>query len=113
MRRRPNTAPNALEHQRIVRFADIGCIACYLDGHACEPYDVHHLVEGYRLGHRFTIPLCPCQHRGVPQGTAYTLKSPRLFDEKRDFTLRYGTERELLKIVDDLLGYPSPFTEAA
>lgn len=113
MRKPHKAAPNVFEAKRISRFALIGCVACRQLGNFGEPYDVHHLVEGYRLGHRFTIPLCPWHHRGVECTPGDKLKGPSLARSKRAFVERFGTERELLAEVDELLGYPSPFMEAA
>ena len=96
--------PAGADALRISRFDLIGCIACYKDGHIHEPYDCHHLVEGYRLGHRYTIPLCPWHHRGVPgQGSA--LKGPSMATDKKAFVAKYGSERSLLTYTDQLLGY--------
>ena len=64
---------------------DVGCIACRLDGRGYEPPDIHHLLNGYRIGHSATIPLCRTHHDGV----------------KRDwFKEAYGSDHALLAITN-------------
>ena len=112
--RKRGIPPNALEARRISRFSEIGCIACYLDGHPGEGYDVQHVTEGgRRLGHRWSYPLCPYQHRGVVTKPGDKLKGPRFSDQRRDFHARYGTELELVAKTDALLGYKTPDRMAA
>jgi hypothetical protein len=96
--------------ERFGHLYDLGCIASRLiDPRRWEPADIHHLVEGRkRLGHQFTIPLSPWFHRGIPP---YDLRpsdaekhlGPSLARSKRDFVSRFGTERQLLELVDELL----------
>lgn len=96
---------------KLKRFAilvDIGCIACVLDGRHGTPPDIHHLVEGRkRLGDDHTIPLCPWHHRGVPCGSSAKeteeVLGPSLARNKREFVERYGTERELLEMVNEII----------
>lgn len=106
-------APTKKERERWDLFKRIGCIACYLDSQPFRFYEVHHLVEGYRLGHRFTVPLCTWHHRGE-RGAGITMKSmraifgPSMALEKPAFIERYGTERELVERVDELIGWVPP-----
>ena len=67
---------------------DVGCIACRLDGRGYEPCDIHHLLNGYRMGHEATIPLCRAHHDAV--------KSPA-FKEK------YGSDHDLLEPTNALV----------
>lgn len=106
-------APTKAERERGERFRSIGCIACYIDGWPGRYYEWHHLVEGYRLGHRFVIPLCTWHHRGecgagMTTRTMRTIYGPSLALEKNAFTNRYGTERELCERVDELIDWPAP-----
>lgn len=86
----------------------LGCIVCKnTHGQYREP-DIHHLTESCRLGHDFTIPLCPWHHRAVPpnnvrMSVAVEILGPSLAANKSAFVAAYGTERELLATVDDLL----------
>ena len=101
-------------NDRLKQMSAKPCIACRLHG-AAQPNrtEVHHIVDrGYRKhsgGHESTIPLCQWHHRGVCldgyTGTQMTEKwGPSMALAKRDFVRTYGTERELLKLVND--GYP-------
>lgn len=83
-----------------------GCICCKKSGRIRAP-EIHHLVEGMkRLGHDFTIPLCPWHHRAEPpfmemrKSEALEWLGPSLAESKRQFTEYYGTERELLEEVN-------------
>jgi hypothetical protein len=73
------------------------------------PTTVHHLVDnGYRIhsgGHMATINICQWHHMGT---LLYPLSSremrqlygPSLALSKRVFTALYGSERDLLAIID-------------
>lgn len=109
------TAPKhqrAHESERIRMFQRIGCIACKHDGRFNPGFDVHHLTEGgRRLGHWFTIPLCPWHHRGVLECRPVYVTTqdvhrdiPSLAISRRDFEAKYGTQRELHAEVNQLLG---------
>ena len=60
---------------------------------------MHHIVQGNRrLGHLFTLPLCPPHHQG--DGRAV----PSVHFTKRTFVQRYGSELELLAELQVELG---------
>ena len=61
--------PTKKDLARFRKLQDIGCIACRYDGHNGVPADIHHLLNGYRIGHSATIPLCPWHHSGVLDGS--------------------------------------------
>src|SRR5690348_11137198 len=89
--------PTKAQVKRFQALQEMGCIACKLDWVVDVPPDIHHLVEGYRLGHDYTIPLCPYHHRGVRDGSPCSVWGrPTLAGDKKAFVERYGTERELL-----------------
>lgn len=83
------------ERDRWRWFQEIGCIVCLLNGHRGTPGDVHHLTSGgRRLGHRFTVCLCPAHHRG---GTRVT----SLAHGRKAFEHAHGyTEDQLLELQD-------------
>jgi len=99
---------NAANRHRFERLKEIGCVACLKQGFHREA-EIHHLVEGYRLGHEHTIPLCEWHHRGVPPTMAMTkaqarhLLGPSLAETKRQFVGEYGTEKELLEEINSWL----------
>ena len=84
----------------------LGCLACRKDGWYGVSSDMHHPTEGYRLGDDVIVPLCPWHHRGVCYGNPdeYALRyGPSLKHHKRQFIHRYGTERQLLTELNELL----------
>jgi hypothetical protein len=109
-----SAAPTKKQRERLDRLHRLPCIACVQEG-VSQPFptEAHHLVDfGYREhsgGHDATIPLCCWHHRGQqltganPKMMA-TMYGPSLALEKRAFTTRYGTQRELLQRVEMVLG---------
>jgi hypothetical protein len=94
----PSKAPNKIERDWMARVADHGCVACEQDG-ISSPASVHHIVQGNRrLGHLFTIPLCPPHHQGDGR------QVPSVHFTKRTFVARYGSELELLAGLQVRLG---------
>lgn len=92
-------APTVEEAAWMSWIVSIGCIACRLDGHAPRPTAVHHLLSGgRRIGHLFTLPLCDTMQGGHHQnGAALGLISRHPY--KAQFERRYGTEMELLSLL--------------
>ena len=99
------------DQKRYDKLRLIGCIACRRQGRYSQ-IDVHHLVDkGTRKhsgGNKATLPLCPWHHRGETCdgwlcGSMYLIFGPSLALHKREFKKRYGTERELLAEVDELI----------
>jgi hypothetical protein len=97
--------------ERFDRLYALGCVVSRLiDLNRWEPADIHHLVEGRkRLGHQATIPLSPWFHRGVPSrfdmrpSEATAALGPSLAINKRAFIERFGTERQLLDLTNELI----------
>ena len=90
----------------------IGCIACWLMGYPGVPCDIHHLVDkGNRKasgGNQATIGLCPWHHRSVVsagRNAVYmrAMYGPSLALEAKQFHAQYGSQRELLAKVNELL----------
>ena len=102
-------APTKAERERFRKLQELGCIVTLLFlGEYAEP-DIHHLTEGYRLGHSYTIPLSPWFHRGIPpdgmtQKEATEELGPSLALNKKAFVERFGTERELLEATYERVG---------
>lgn len=104
------TRPTASQRRRMDALSKMPCIASVLLGFK-QPFktEVHHITSGgRRLGHDFTIPLNSWTHRGVLK-SGYTQVSmtlaygPSLALSKRAFVAHYGTELELLEIVNKKL----------
>lgn len=89
--------------QRFRKLHEMGCIICG------NPPDIHHRVSGSRrMGDRFTIPLCPWHHRGVPVGSLTRHDCLRIFGpsmaiSRRSFEARWGTEEALWRQTEDRL----------
>lgn len=91
------------DKERIAKFRHIGCIIS-----GSPEYDVHHIVDGVRLGNQYTIPLHPWYHRGVPFNGYSQAKmekefGPSLAKSKEQFIDKFGSEMELLKRVNGML----------
>jgi len=90
------------EKEHLNRVAELGCIVCYRQGNAGTPAEIHHLRTGrgiaQRSSHLRVIPLCPIHHRTGGYGENGFHQSPK------DFQERYGTELELLEVVNGYLG---------
>lgn len=112
----PAKIPHMSRTERFRRLFDMGCIACRIHNTwmYCAP-QMHHLVDfGYRDlsgGDRATIPLCPWHHAGQPSNGASEKVMEQLFGpsmklNSKAFRDRFGTQRELLAIVDNKIGAP-------
>ncbi len=72
---------------------EYGCIACRLDGCGYVPACVHHILRGgQRMGHLFTLPLCPGHHQH-DSSTGKVARHPY----KARFEATYGLELDLLQ----------------
>ena len=102
------------EKLRYAALASMPCAACRklgFYGTVCGPTEIHHLTDGgRRISNYHTIPLGRYHHRAqLPVGCKTTSEAierfgPSLETSKRDFEARFGTELELLKETDRLLG---------
>lgn len=90
----------------------LGCICCMKDSLGWRAPEMHHIVgSSYRKhsgGDHDTLPLCAHHHRNEPPGNlrpseAMQIFGPTLRAHKREFTARYGTERELLAETNALI----------
>jgi hypothetical protein len=90
--------PTKAQVARFEALKALGCICCKKLGIQRDP-EIHHIVEGMRrLGHDFTLPLCVMHHR-MTGG----LFGPSIADGSKLFNARWGTQRELLAEVNELL----------
>ncbi len=103
--------PKAREH-RFRRLKELGCIACWYERVAYPggTVEIHHLNKGgkagqERRGDEFTVPLCKWHHQGQPPGALLAkdmaiTHGPSLARQSRAFRERYGTDDELLRLVN-------------
>lgn len=94
---RPGKRTPTVEERRWMRFiVEYGCIACRLDGLPPRPTAVHHILRGgSRMGHLFTLGLCDPGHHQGGQQFGMVSRHP----DKARFEARYGTEQQLLEIL--------------
>lgn len=90
--------------KRYSKLVEYGCVCCKILGVYSVP-EMHHIVDrGYRKhsgGNASTIPLCPPHHRG--HSTPIDI-GPSLANGSKPFAAHWGTERELLAMVDADIG---------
>lgn len=89
------------EKKHLDAVAQVGCIVCKMNGYDDTPAEIHHIRDGVGIGQRSSnydcIPLCPIHHRTGGHGEIGFHQAPRSFES------RYGTEQELLEMVNELL----------
>lgn len=86
-------APTKAEREWLDAIVRFGCIACWLDGLGHRTPAVHHILRGgRRMGHLFTLPLCPGHHQDGTGLPGMVARHPY----KARFESRYGTELHLL-----------------
>ena len=80
----------------------LGCVVCLVEGLGKSPAEPHHLLlkSGRRMGHMFTIPLCPLHHRSGRNDEKCVSRHPY----RDQFERRYGTEASLLERTRELVG---------
>ena len=89
-------APTAEERRWMDWIVRRGCIACWLDSLPPRPTAVHHILRGgVRMGHLFTLGLCDPGHHQSGQSLGMVSRHPW----KAQFEARYGTEMQLLAIL--------------
>lgn len=80
-----------------------GCIACRIDGNPGTPCELHHLRETAGMGQRASdnevIGLCAAHHRGTMHRPGRDGHVPSIHLDRRAFIAEYGTELELLAMV--------------
>jgi hypothetical protein len=96
--------------ERYRKLVEYGCVACKIELGRYHMPEIHHIVDkGYRKhsgGDAATLPLCEWHHRGVhlmpnsTDGDMTETYGPSLAHSKKGFQMRFGTERELLALVN-------------
>ena len=102
---------NQEDEDRLKRIRAMQCICCVIEDVA-QPFrtEAHHLTDkGYRKhsgGHQSTLPLCKWHHRGICEGSPDKMlftHGPSLELHKRKFIETYGTERQLLERINNVV----------
>ena len=91
--------PNSKEKKHMDRVSQLGCIVCYLQGFYGVPAEIHH-IEGKTKPdtHLKVLPLCFEHHR---MGSDMEPISRHPY--KARFEKAYGTENELLELVNSMV----------
>jgi len=81
------------------RVRELGCVICRQQGKGRRPCEIHHVFGKTKPGaHFYVLPLC-FEHHRMGSGKEPISRHPY----KARFEATYGTEEELLKLVDELL----------
>jgi hypothetical protein len=95
------------DQERFAKLLEHGCVCCKQLGFYNVP-EIHHILSGgRRMGHEYTIPLSPWHHRGVSADAAVSrrLFGPSLAHGSKPFTKFWGSELELLRRVNEAIGF--------
>jgi hypothetical protein len=85
--------PTVAEREWMDKIVAYGCVACRMDGRGIVAPCVHHILRGgRRMGHLFTLPLCPGHHQDGTGLPGLIARHPY----KARFEQRYGSEESLL-----------------
>jgi len=91
--------PTAEEKDHMDRVRELGCVICRQQGKGRRPCEIHHVYGKTKPGaHFYVLPLC-FEHHRMGSGKEPISRHPY----KARFEQTYGTEEELLKLVDELL----------
>lgn len=94
--------PTTEDRKYWAKLADLGCVACRINGVHNPWFSIHHIDGETKPGaHRKVLPLCGRHHQGGTQD------DPSVHPWKRRFEARYGRQMELKAMCDDLLSYDS------
>jgi hypothetical protein len=83
------------------KVASLGCIACRLDGRHNDYVSIHHIDGRTKSGCEMKIlPLCSNHHQTGGES------APSIHPWKARFEAKYGTQEELLALVNELVNNP-------
>lgn len=121
--------PTAEQKRRWELIRESGCVACRMRASWLLhlPVEIHHLTingrhGGVRLGHEFTVGLCEWHHRGIAlqvtgipdtsmTETAEYNFGPSYARTPKAFRAEFGSDEELLKYQNELIGWTKPVRE--
>lgn len=92
--------PTKYEQERIDAMLTLGCVCCAQLGFWNVSVDIDHLLDGNtRMGHWYTLPVCPGHHRGAWSEDQLEIIPPDLriaaSDGSKSFAKAYGNKRDL------------------
>lgn len=97
-------SPTKADKRRFRALQEHGCICCEIEGDGHRDPEIHHILSGgRRIGHQFTLPLCPFHHRGALVDSR-NYHGPSLADGSKPFKAHYGGELALLEKVNEATG---------
>ena len=92
--------PTSKEKKHMDRVSQLGCIVCFLNGFYGVPSEIHHIEGKTKEGAHFKVlPLCYQHHREGSFNDSFVSRHPW----KKEFEERYGSERELLELVNEMV----------
>ena len=89
-------AATKAERDHMSAVAELGCIACYNEGHSDTPACIHHIDRS--RNHWRVLPLCPRHHSVQHGGVGEAIHAGRL-----SWVSNHGLEQELLEQVNGML----------
>ena len=94
--------PTKADKERKQKLEDLGCIVCLKFMKVFTPPAIHHIDGQTKEGcHQLTIPLCGPHHQISSNIWEWVSLHG---DGKKAFAQAYGTEQELLKLTNELIG---------
>jgi len=98
--------PTKAEQKWLTAIVELGCCVCRNEMGLYSPAEPHHLNGCRKEGCHFeTIPLCPNHHRGGHD----SIECISRHTNKYRFQLKYGSEKSLLKQLQDEIGENDEF----
>jgi len=102
--------PTKSEAKRMDTIKDASeCVCCKKRKLLSSYVEIHHLLSGNkRMGHMFTVGLCPWHHRGVPM-YGYTRRQMQeiygdsLAHGSKIFRAQFGSDMDLLEMQNEVL----------
>ena len=100
------------QQARFEKLIELGCICCRKNFGMWRMPEIHHIIDGgRRLGHDQTLPLCRYHHQGQYPDETSTFSmlldagwGPPGPPGRRDWVAEFGTELDLLRQLDQILG---------
>ena len=96
--------PTKAEREHMNRVAELGCVACARRYFIYSPAEIHHVRHHGKRCHFRVLPLCFNHH------SAQSPISTAVHKNLAQFEKEFGTEKELLKVIEQELNPPHSST---